>query len=141
MIYIAGPFFNPTQLAVIESIEDACGMHNIEFMSPRLEGGVLKDMTPEERKQAADDVFDMNVKGVKDCDAVIAVIDDYDAGTMIEIGMAYAFGKRIITVTNNNYGLNVMLAKPVEAHTDNAQDAIAAYLGVTFRNLKTEVVT
>ena len=48
MIYIAGPFFNEDQVALIEAIEAVLTFNNMEFYSPRSEG-VLFHMTPEEK--------------------------------------------------------------------------------------------
>lgn len=141
MIYIAGPFFNEQELLAIQEIESVCIAHELKHFSPRLEGGVLKDMTDEERKAASDSVYEMNVRGIEQSDCIIAIIDNFDPGTMFELGYAAAKQKRIITVSNNNYGLNVMLAKPAETHTYNAKDAIAAYLGHEYNKVEKEVTT
>ena len=140
-VYIAGPFFNKEQLDAIMDIESACVRHGVKFFSPRIEGGVLKDMNEADRKDASDSVYDMNVNGVDDADAVIAIIDDFDPGTMFELGYAAKGGKNIITISNNNYGLNVMLSKPVRHHTGGAEDALNGYLGNAFHELKVEVTT
>jgi len=141
MIYIAGPFFNHDQLNAIKDIEAACEGFVLKYFSPRIEGGILKDMNAEDRKAASGSVYDMNVDGIDGSDAVIAIIDDFDPGTMFELGYAAKARKTIITISNHNYGLNVMLAKPVRYHTGSATDAVNAYLGNEFEELKPEVTT
>ena len=95
-VYIASPLFNPTQIARIKEIEEICEVSEIEYFSPRLAqfGSVEEGLTEENAKL----IFDNNVEEVKNCDTLIAILDDKDTGTAWEIGMAYALGKRIILV-------------------------------------------
>lgn len=129
MIYIAGPFFNEHEVSVIKSIEDECESRGVEYFSPRLEGGVLKDMAQEERDKKFEEIYYSNVNAIDSADCVLAVIDNFDPGTMFEIGYAIGKKKRIITMTAKEYGLNVMLATPVEVHTTSPKNAIRAYEG------------
>ncbi len=39
-LYIAGPFFTPEQLEIVEQIEIMCDHYGIKYFSPRQEGGV-----------------------------------------------------------------------------------------------------
>jgi len=140
-VYIASPFFNEQELSLVKNIESELSNADIQFFSPRLEGGIIKNMTKEEKEKSIKSIYQMNVDGIDESDAVIAVIDNFDAGTMFEIGYATKANKTIITVTNNNYGLNVMLSEPVKHHTNSAKDAVAALLGGSFIELKQEVIT
>jgi len=141
MIYIAGPFFNERQLMLIKDIEKMLDERGLDYFSPRLEGGVLKDMTPEDREQAFADVYYSNVNAIVDCEFVLAVIDDFDAGTMFEIGFAAGIDKTVITLTGQNYGLNVMLAVPVMHHFSSIYQ-VGRYLGgESFTQFEPEVVT
>jgi len=141
MIYIAGAFFNEEQLALIKSIETECEKQGVPYFSPRLVGGVLQDMTQEERDKAKRDIYNSNVQGIEEADCVLAVIDDFDPGTMFELGYAAAFYKDIVTVTNKNYGLNVMLNEPVRCHTSNVRDAVRAVLNQNFIGEEVKVTT
>jgi nucleoside 2-deoxyribosyltransferase len=129
MIYIAGGFFNDEQLAAVKAIEDGCEEMGLDYFSPRLEGVTLKNLSPKEREDASTEVYEMNIRGICDSDCMVAIIDNYDPGTVFEIGYAVASGIDVITISNNNYGLNVMLSKSVKYHTLSALDAIQAYLG------------
>lgn len=131
-VYIAGPFFNETQLEFIKSIECVCIEREISYFSPRTYG-VLIDLTPEERIAATKDIYDMNIKKIKDCNVMVAVIDDFDTGTVFEMGYATSLkhlfpSRRVISITNNNYGMNVMLRESVDAHLrglENLGDCLA----------------
>ena len=139
--YIAGGFFSEAQIKAVQSIEDACEELGVKYFSPRLRGGIIKDMSEEERAEMVDKIYGMNVRAIERCKTVIAIIDGFDPGTMFEIGMAAASNKRIITVRNEGHGLNVMLDEPVEAHTGSATDAVKAHLHIPFTDLKIDVIT
>lgn len=127
MIYIAGPFFNEEQINVIRRIEKSCGKFGLNFFSPRHEG-VIVDMTPQQRSDPniLKTIYNSNIEAIKKSTCIIAVIDGKDIGTIFEIGYAAALGKKIITFTDLNYGVNVMLSQCVFAHTDTTDDAAKA---------------
>jgi nucleoside deoxyribosyltransferase len=127
-VYIASPFFNEKQLELVKKIEHELEAHSIQYYSPRLDG-VLKDMSREERRKNAQMIYNRNIENIEDSDWILAVIDNFDPGTVFEIGFAAAIGKRIVTLSNENYGLNVMLAQCVEAHVLNVNDAVTIING------------
>jgi nucleoside 2-deoxyribosyltransferase len=114
-IYLASPFFNPEQVAVVERIENLLTELKIDFYSPRKDG-VLMNMTPEERKASTKRIFDKNVLEINKSSMILAVIDGKDTGTVWEIGYSAASGIPIITYTDHGYGVNVMLKECVVAH-------------------------
>jgi nucleoside 2-deoxyribosyltransferase len=83
-IYIAGPFFNPEQLAIIEDIKKVLQFSGLEYFSPKdecmYEPGVT---TPEQ-------VLDINVRALEQTDLTVCVTDGRDPGTMFEAGWCYA---------------------------------------------------
>lgn len=128
-VYIAAPFFNPVQLAFVKRIENLLTENSINFFSPRLEGVVMnfKNMSKDEKHRETKRIYDANIEHINDCDYMIAVIDDHDTGTMFEIGYHSALkatelesagysDRKIITTTDNNYGLNIMLMHGVTCH-------------------------
>lgn len=138
MIYIAAPFFNEEQLELVEAIEVCFDFNQIDYYSPRSEG-VLMNMTPEEKKARMKYIFDKNVEMLDAADTIVAVIDDYDTGTVWEIGYAFAKGKRIITITDHYYGVNVMINECIIAHCTEVSQLPAAVHG-EFIGYKTEDV-
>lgn len=139
-IYIAGPFFNPAQLNIVEMIEHECENARRWAFSPRLQHGnkTAKIETAEQAKV----VFDQNVEGLRDLGAMIFIADYLlpprsslqvckdgvptfpvsipDAGAIFELGMAYAqyFDDTsldiVIFTTNPNpeeARLNIMLSQ------------------------------
>lgn len=126
-VYLAAPFFTTEQLRTVESMEDMLRKApDVQFYSPRADGIVLKDLPLEQRLVACNAVFQTNVDRLNWCHCVLALIDDRDPGTIWEMGYAHGKGKRIVTYTTQNFGLNVMLQSCVVAHVRNLSNL--AYL-------------
>jgi nucleoside 2-deoxyribosyltransferase len=125
-IYLASPFFNPAQVAVVEAIEKVFEEKGIDFYSPRKEG-VLINMTPDERRASTQRIFDKNVEEILRADKILAVVDGRDPGTTWEVGFGYAKRIPIITYTDQGFGLNVMIQKCVSAHVKGI-DMLKEYL-------------
>lgn len=108
-IYLAGPFFNEEQLMTQKIVEGICREHYWDFFSPRLECYC----PPKASKEVQQRTFDMNVSHVKKAPLVIARIDDFDTGTIWEMGLAYAYKVPVIAYTTfpEGRGLNLMLAR------------------------------
>ena len=128
MIYIASPFFNEEQLQVVENIEYALASAGYEFFSPRKEAVTLKDLSPEERERLAKEVYESNIKGMNGSNIMIAVIDDFDPGTMFEIGYfakdMELYNKYIVTLSTKGYGANVMISQCSDGHANSIDDAV-----------------
>ena len=125
MIYIAAPFFNADQVATVAMIEAKLDSANMAYFSPRSEGTLL-EMTSKEKIQHMDRIFKSNIDNMVKANIIIAVIDGRDIGTIWEMGFAYALGKTVISYTNMDHGLNVMLAKSVQAHVKSMVDLMIA---------------
>jgi nucleoside 2-deoxyribosyltransferase len=70
--YIAGPFFNPAQSAVIDMIEQTFTLSGVEAFSPRL---CDENRKGPPTKEGAEIIFERNVKGLLKCSHMIAVLD------------------------------------------------------------------
>jgi len=117
-VYIASPFFNKEQLGFVIEIEDALDEIGVNYFSPRTEG-VLINMSEQERKDRMKEIFDSNISHMKECEIVIANIDDRDIGVAFELGFQYAKKKAIFSISNNNYQINVMLKQSIMSHNTN----------------------
>jgi nucleoside 2-deoxyribosyltransferase len=127
MIYIASPFFKPHEVDFVKEIEDALHAADMNFFSPRSEGVLMKmDEAGKTLNKAA--IYLSNVTNIAKATHVVAVIDDRDVGTIWEMGYATAAGKNVISISNQSYGLNVMLAESVQAHVRNIPNMIEAIL-------------
>jgi nucleoside 2-deoxyribosyltransferase len=122
-VYLAAPFFTPAQQQTLTAVEESLmTCSNVELYSPRQDGIVLNALPQEERAGKCREVFETNCARLDWCDAVLAIIDGRDAGTIWEMGYAHARNKDIVTYTAHDYGLNVMLQECVIAHVKNLTD-------------------
>lgn len=115
-LYIAAPFFNDQQLALVEQAETVIRLTvGLDFYSPRMDG-VLKDMSPEERNAAGPKLFKLNVKMIRECDAVLALKDYSDTGTTWETGFAYGIEKPVFAYrSDTTQPLNIMVLQCLNA--------------------------
>jgi len=126
-VYIASPFFNQTQLNMVDKIERTLDQYGVKYFSPRLEGVITK-MTPEEKEKHIKKIYQSNIQNMQTCNMMIAVIDDYDTGTVFELGYFNSIkdlietGRRIVTITGNDYDLNVMLKFGVDCHLKEVEN-------------------
>jgi len=106
--YLAAPFFNPEQVKVQQRIEMLCLKNNRTFFSPRLECLCPPHADLAQRERA----FRLNIEHIESCKAILARIDDFDPGTIWELGYAFAKSTPAFAFTVvPNRGLNLMLAQ------------------------------
>lgn len=139
LIYIGGPFFTPEQQDVIASIEGLLDERDEKYFSPREYGVIVDDpMTPQRIQR----IFDMNVRMIRECNILLAITDDFDPGTMFEMGMFYAWpgfcgrGSNIITYSPKAYGANVMIAQASFTHSRNMEELEHALNGHIVEDLE-----
>lgn len=78
-IYLAGPFFTLSQRWLIEEANDVLHRLGVSVFSPLHEVGMPGDAAA---------IATLDLAGLRDCTAVLALIDGEDAGTMFELGYA-----------------------------------------------------
>lgn len=90
-IYLASPFFNLAERWLVEEIRNQLIGMGVGVFSP------FHDVGP----GGAEYVAPLDLKGLDECDAVIAVLNGGDAGTIFEIGYAVARGKPVVALAQN----------------------------------------
>jgi len=111
-LYLASPWFNENQKKTMDKIYNILLFEKFDVFAPFYNGLVVNKNNDslETRKKA----FDINVCSIDDCSLVVAVIDDWDSGTMFEIGYAYKSGIPVLGYSDvNGRGLNLMLQMAV----------------------------
>ena len=97
MIYIAGPFFNEEEIAVLAQVEQILSERGLSFFSPRQhEAPGFVPQTPEWSRAT----FQLDRDAIDRCGLVLMVYHgNYsDTGTAWECGYAYAKGKPVVAV-------------------------------------------
>ena len=118
-LYIAAPFFSARQLNEVVKAEDAILKAGLEFYSPRSDG-ILQNMPPAQRLVAGPKLFQLNCKMLRNCDGVLALVDDADRGTDWECGYAFGLyqglGKRVLGYKSDaTKPLNIMVLQCFDA--------------------------
>lgn len=126
-VYLAGPFFTPEQKVVAELVESLSATAGLDYFSPRLRCMCPPNADTTQRSMT----FNMNCEAIEKCDLVLACIDDFDAGTMWEIGYAFAHKRPVIAYSMvPGRGLNLMLAQSCKGFI-NGEEQLSKFLGKT----------
>mgnify|MGYP001577781350 CR=1 FL=1 len=107
VVYVAGPSFTEEQRQTMNELEELLDEMKISYFSPRQRCYCPPNASQIERNHS----FQMNCTGVTVAEVVLARIDGYGAGTMFEIGHAYAARTPIVAFsTEPTTKINLMLA-------------------------------
>lgn len=96
LVYLAGPFFTLADLWLIEQARDNLREMGLMVFSPYHDVG----------HGSADDVVELDLKAIQECDVVFAIGDGLDSGTIYEVGYARAIGKPVIFYSENESSEN-----------------------------------
>lgn len=91
IVYLAGPFFNLSQLWLVEQARTALIRMGLPVFSPFHDVG----------RGAAQDVVAQDLEGIKRAGVVLALADGMDAGTVYEIGYARALNRPVIVYSES----------------------------------------
>jgi hypothetical protein len=89
--YLAGPFFTLAQNWLIGEALEALEGQGLDVFSPLHHVG----------QGSAREIYGKDIKGLKECDIVLACVDGLDSGTIYEIGYAHSQGKTVIAYVEN----------------------------------------
>lgn len=111
--YLASGWFNEAEEAARQDILKALNDNGISYFSPKDEVEVKPDATQEEQKAA----FDADTESIRKCDFVVASTVGKDMGTLMEMGMAYAWDIPTVVYFPNdkNLPVNLMIAQSAYA--------------------------
>ena len=136
--YIAGPFFNPTQMDHYKSTVSTVEKAGVDTFSVVRDGVVCK---PNASLTVQEESFKKNVDEIRESQFLVAILDYLDAplfavksdrdlmkvfvpdnGTVFEMGFAYSEGKPIIGFATNAKMLNLMLARSTYVVVNTLED-------------------
>lgn len=96
LIYVAGPLFSEAERIFLEQMVDSIAKTSgldpkTDFFLPHRDGGELG------KGPKRLDIFNLDISQINSATIVISLLDgqDVDSGTCIELGYAYAKGKKI----------------------------------------------
>lgn len=91
LVYLAGPFFHMMERWIIGEARDALLDQGIRVFSPLHDVG----------RGEADDVVPRDIEAIRESNAMLAVLDNLDPGTLFEIGFARSIGKPVVVFAQN----------------------------------------
>jgi len=105
-IYLAGPDFSYVEKAELDHALRSLTYHNFKLRRPIIEHGELV------RPASEGDLlrtYHRDYELLKGCDAIFAIPLERDPGTLVEIGMAIALGKPVVTYDPRHENNNTMV--------------------------------
>jgi nucleoside 2-deoxyribosyltransferase len=129
-VYLAGPFFDKAgeQSAFIDATEKILQGMGFLTYSPKRHGGVFEsNLTPQAKRERAKEIFQSNIGQVQRCDLMVAQIEGFDVGTMIEVGIAQGLNMAgnsapipvFATSMNPQRKVNLMLTEMLAGYTND----------------------
>ena len=113
LVYVAGPLFSNAERDYLElMVRKLSGSSNLnpntDFFLPHRDGGELG------KGPIRKDIFELDISQVDSAKIVVALLDgqDVDSGTCIELGYAYAKGKRIFGLLTDFRACKTVDAEP-----------------------------
>lgn len=91
LVYLAGPFFSLAHLWIVEQARNNLLDMGVRVFSPYHDVG----------KGSAEDVVQLDLDAIEECDVLFAISDGLDSGTIYEIGYARAKMKPVIMYAEN----------------------------------------
>ena len=115
--YLAGPFFNPEQVARMDQVKAMLVRQGFVVGDPREMGPVIVNASAEQKTpEFFNKIFWGNVDGMEDSFMILACLDFKDIGTAFELGYFFKSKKIVLTFAFDNPKTNVMLSQAVADH-------------------------
>ncbi len=131
LIYVAAPFFLAEQIDIVEKIEKLLESIDLKYFSPRKECLFKKSDAPEKAKKT----FKANIDAIKKSNLIIAVIDDFDPGTVFEMGYAYGMKKDILAYSDTpDRKINLMLGQSCIGFSNGNKDLVNKLVRIDSNN-------
>lgn len=108
-IYIAAPLFNEMELKRNVEISNYLKSIGYEPYLPQDEAGLASEMIDDNNKfEINKKIFEMDIIGIKSCDILLFLLDGRvpDEGACVELGMAYAWGKKCVGYKTDSRALD-----------------------------------
>ncbi|GAK00867.1 nucleoside 2-deoxyribosyltransferase [Geomicrobium sp. JCM 19055] len=120
-VYLASGFFNESQVRKVELAEASLLSKGLNVFSPRENQNQHIEFGSAHWRQAT---FETDVEAIEWADVLVAIYDEEDAGTMWEIGYAYAIGVPIIVVHKGEEVVNLMITDSLTAYLESFEELL-----------------
>ncbi len=90
-MYLAGPFFSIGERWLVDEVRRVLRSLDLSVFSPVHDVG----------RGSAHEVAPRDISAIHECDAMFAIVDGVDSGTIFEIGYARALGKQVFALAQS----------------------------------------
>lgn len=117
-VYLAGPFFDLSQIWMVEQARINLTEVGLKVFSPFHDIGL----------GSADDVVQKDIDAIKESDILFAILDGGDAGTLFEVGYAVSLGIPVVVYSEreSDEALKMMVGSGCKVHRNYASAVYAA---------------
>ena len=117
-VYFAGPLFSQSEKDYNLQLTEILVDHGYEVFLPQRDGYLASELTGKTEEEVTQMIFEKDISEVLKADILFMVLDGRvpDEGACVELGVAYANGKRCygvktdVRAAENNMDLNPMIA-------------------------------
>lgn len=120
-IYLAGPDFSYINKVELDRAVASLEYHNFNVRRPIVENG---ELPPHSSGEDLRQTYDKDYQLLKECDMVFAVPLERDPGTLVEIGMAIAIGKPVVTFDPRGENNNTMVMCGSDVYSATLDDCL-----------------
>lgn len=109
VVYLAAPFFTLAERWLVETCRDILIDLGATVFSPLHDVG-----------SGGDEVAEQDLRGLEQCDSVLALLDGWDSGTVYEVGWAHRHGLPVVGFLNRTVddGTKMLVGTGAEVHDD-----------------------
>lgn len=111
-IYLASGWFNNNQKTKMELVLEALREQNFKVFAP-FESEMNQRKNDVLDRTAARTIFADDTRGINSSKMMLAIYDECDSGTMMEIGYAVGIGKDVVIINSEDF-MNLMISVPVK---------------------------
>ena len=121
-IYLATGWFNETQKSKMDLILKELRDAGFNVFAPAESEFNVKDNEKLDRK-AAKDIYHSDIEGINNSKLVLAIYDECDSGTMMEVGYCIGINKDVVMINSESF-MNLMLSVPIKGLYHSFDEAV-----------------
>lgn len=111
-IYLASGWFNNNQKEKMETVLDALREQGFSVFAPCESEFNLRQNDRMDR-ESAKQIFADDINGINNSKIMLAIYDECDSGTMMEVGYAYGIKKDVVIINTESF-MNLMVSVPIK---------------------------
>lgn len=134
-IYLASGWFNENQAKKEEMIYNKLKSQGLKVFSPKRDvefNKIEENQNIKLQQKDAHKIFKEDLKALNNCKKVIAIVDEFDSGTMWELGYSYAKGIKCeyVYINSNKDTFNNLMITESSTYLNNNLKKVGKWKGI-----------